>query len=168
MAGHETNRLGALAKHAQRGITEPRGVGDVFHQHLAVAGLQHRRVVGVHADIARKPRLLVEIDGAVGQQRMVARGNLDHLAHGLRVGIAGVVEIGQRQRRPQLVHNGGELLRGRIQPFAGCVEMHIVAIERDIGGDHRAKCAADDQHVGGPGRPARAAAAQWQPDGERE
>src|SRR5262249_59071951 len=40
MAGHKADRLGSLSKGTQRGVAEARGVGDVFHQHLPVTGLQ--------------------------------------------------------------------------------------------------------------------------------
>ncbi len=168
MAGHEADRLGALSKDAQRGVAEARGVCDVFHQHLAVTGLQHRRIVGMHADVARAPRLLVEIDGMERQQRMVACCDLNHIPCGERVGVAGVIEIGQRKRRSQLIDNIGELLRRSVQSLAGCVEMHVVAIEGDIGRNHHAQRAADNQRVGGPGRPPRSSAAQRQSDRECE
>ena len=79
MAGDETDGLDALLERAQRGVGQAHDIGGILDHHLAVAGLQHGRVVGTHADIARQPRLLVEIDGAEGEQRMAARGDADQL-----------------------------------------------------------------------------------------
>src|SRR5690348_625746 len=79
MAGHEADRLASLSEYTQRSVAEPRWVGDVFHQHLSVPGLQHSGIVRAHADVARKSRLLIEIDGAERQQRLVVRCDLDHV-----------------------------------------------------------------------------------------
>ena len=68
----------------------------------------------------------------------------------------------------QLIDNVGELLRRRVPSFAGHVEMHVVAIERDIGGNHHGDRGADDQRVGDPGGPPRSAATQRQADREHE
>ena len=51
------------------------------------------------------------------------------------------------------VDNVGELLGRRVQPFSGSVEMHVMAIESDVGSNRRTDGAADDQGVRGPRRP---------------
>jgi hypothetical protein len=136
VAGEKTDGLGPLLEHAQRRIGQAGRVGGVLHQHLAVAGLQHGGVVGTDAEVAGEPGLLVEIDGAEREQRMAARGNGDQVSGVERVRIAGIVEISQRQRHAQIADDRRELRRRCVASFAADVEMHVVAKQRDVGGNH--------------------------------
>ena len=127
MTGDKTDGLGTLPKRTQHRVAKASGIGDVFDQNLAVTRLQHRRVVGMHAVVARKPRLLVEIDGAERQQRMASRRDRDQIPHGERIRVGSIVEVSQRERCTQMFDDVGELFRRRIPPSAGHVEMHVVA-----------------------------------------
>ena len=168
VAGDEADGLDPLLERAQRRIGQPGGVGGVLHQHLAVAGLQHGGIVGADADVARQPGLLVEIDGAEREQRMAVRGDGDQLLGGQRVDVAGIVEIGQRQWRAQIADDGRELRRRRVAALAADVEMHVVAEQRDVGGDHDRNRGAGHEYGRYPGGEPRAAAAQRQAKRQRE
>ncbi len=168
MAGDEAEGLDPLLERAHGRIGHARRVGRVLDQYLAATGLQHGGVVGAHADVACQPRLLVEIDGAEGEQRMAVRGDGDQLLRRQRVGIAGVVEIGQRQRRVQIGDHRRQLRRRRIAALAADVEMHVVPEQRDIGGDHDGDRRGSDERGGQPRGKARAGAAQRQPQRQHE
>ena len=162
MAGDEAEGLDPLLERAHGRIGHARRVGRVLDQYLAATGLQYGGVVGAHADVACQPRLLVEIDGAEGEQRMAVRGDGDQLLRRPRVGIAGVVEIGHRQRRVQIGDYRRQLRRRRIAALAADVEMHVVPEQRDIGGDHDGDRGGSDERGGQPRRKTRAGAAQRQ------
>ena len=168
VAGDETDCLDPFLEHAQRRIGQARRVGGVLEKHFAVAGLQQGGVVGANAEVARQARLLVEIDGAEGEQRMAVGGDGDQVFGVERVGIAGVVEISQRQRRAQIADDRRELRWRRVATLAADVEMHVVAKQRDVGGNYDRDRGAGHQNGRDPGGEARARAAQRQPQRQSE
>ena len=168
VAGDETDCLDPFLEHAQRRIGQARRVGGVLEKHFAVAGLQQGGVVGANAEVARQAGLLVEIDGAEAEQRMAVGGDGDQVFGVKRVGIAGVVEISQRQRRAQIADDGRELRWRRVASLAADVEMHVVAEQRDVGGNHDRDRGAGHQNGRDPGGEARARAAQRQPQRQRK
>ena len=81
---------------------------------------------------------------------MVSRGDLNQLPDGNCIRVACIIEIGQRKRRVQMFDNFGELSRRRVPPLARHIEMQVVAVQCDVGGNHDGDCGAGDERVYDP------------------
>ena len=95
---------------------------------------------------------------------MVSRRDLDQVPDGNGIRVPCIVEIAQRKRRVQMFDDFGELSRRRVPPLTGHIEMKVVAVQGDVGGNRDGNRGAGDERVHHPSGQARSAAAQRHTD----
>jgi hypothetical protein len=144
-------------------VAEIDGIVDLG---AALRELHHGGIVHPHAKLSRGDDLLVEIERAHAQP-WIAMGNRgQHVLRSGRVSVLGVVEIRNGYVVAKVARDLDELRWRGVPPLRRGIEMHVVAVKRDVA-EHPDRQGGDDQgRRAEPGVPA--AALDRQPQRERE